>query len=42
MKNNKTASLADLVSEGKITKKQADSYNDYYAKHGGESRSVAN
>ena len=21
---------------------QADSYNDYYAKHGGESRSVAN
>ena len=42
MKNNKTASLAALVSEGQITQKQADSYNDYYAKHGGESRSVAN
>lgn len=42
MKNNKTASLASLVSEGQITQKQADSYNDYYAKHGGESRSVAN
>lgn len=41
-KNNKTASLAALVSEGQITQKQADSYNDYYAKHGGESRSVAN
>lgn len=40
MKNNKTASLAALVSEGQITQKQADSYNDYYAKHGGESRSV--
>ena len=39
---NKTASLAALVSEGQITQKQADSYNDYYAKHGGESRSVAN
>ena len=37
MKNNKTASLAALVSEGQITQKQADSYNDYYAKHGGES-----
>ena len=35
MKNNKTASLAALVSEGQITQKQADSYNDYYAKHGG-------
>ena len=34
MKNNKTASLAALVSEGQITQKQADSYNDYYAKHG--------
>ena len=33
---------AALVSEGQITQKQADSYNDYYAKHGGESRSVAN
>ena len=32
MKNNKTASLAALVSEGQITQKQADSYNDYYAK----------
>lgn len=42
MKNNKTASLAALVSSGQITQKQADSYNDYYAKHGGESRSVAN
>ena len=42
MKNNKTASLAALVSEGQITQKQADSYNDYYTKHGGESRSVAN
>lgn len=42
MKNNKAASLAALVSEGQITQKQADSYNDYYAKHGGESRSVAN
>lgn len=42
MKNNKTAGLAALVSEGQITQKQADSYNDYYAKHGGESRSVAN
>ena len=40
MKNNKTASLAALVSEGQITQKQADSYNDYYAKHGGESRAV--
>ena len=30
------------LSEGQITQKQADSYNDYYAKHGGESRSVAN
>ena len=38
MKNNKTASLAAFVSEGQITQKQADSYNDYYAKHGGESR----
>ena len=42
MKNNKTASLEALVLEGQITQKQADSYNDYYAKHGGESRSVAN
>ena len=33
---------AAVVSEGQITQKQADSYNDYYAKHGGESRSVAN
>ena len=32
MKNNKTASLAALVSSGQITQKQADSYNDYYAK----------
>ena len=42
MKKNKTASLAALVSSGQLTQKQADSYNDYYATPGGESRSVAN
>ncbi|MGT2907968.1 competence type IV pilus major pilin ComGC [Streptococcus dentiloxodontae] len=42
MNHSKSANLSVLVSEGQITQKQADSYNDYYAKHAGESRSVAN
>lgn len=42
MNNDKPANLSALVSEGQITQKQADSYNDYYAKHSGQSRAVAN
>lgn len=35
------ATLSKLVSNGDITQKQADSYNDYYKKHQ-ESRNVQN
>lgn len=42
MNNDKTANLSALVAEGQITQKQADSYNEYYAKNSGQSRAVAN
>ncbi len=35
------ATVSKLVSDGDITQKQADSYNDYYKKHK-ESRNVPN
>ncbi|MGT2930010.1 competence type IV pilus major pilin ComGC [Streptococcus dentasini] len=35
------ATVSKLVSEGDITQKQADSYNDYYKKHK-ENRNVPN
>ena len=38
---NDKASLSKLISEGNITKKQADSYRAYYAKNSGETRAVA-
>ena len=38
---NDKASLSKLISEGNITKKQADSYRAYYTKNSGETRAVA-
>ena len=38
---NDKASLSKLISEGHITKKQADSYRAYYTKNSGETRAVA-
>lgn len=38
---NDKASLSKLISEGNITKKQADSYRAYFAKNSGETRAVA-
>ncbi|EHJ52339.1 competence type IV pilus major pilin ComGC [Streptococcus macacae] len=37
-----SATLSKLVESGDITKEQAKSYNDYYAKHPGQARHVAN
>lgn len=34
--------LKNLVSNGNITQKQADSYNEYYAEHSGEKREISN
>ena len=34
--------LSVLVSEGNITQKQADSYNQYYAEHSDEHREITN
>lgn len=38
---NDKASLSKLTSQGRITKKQADSYRAYYAKNSNETRTVA-
>ncbi|GAB2025620.1 competence type IV pilus major pilin ComGC [Lactovum odontotermitis] len=34
--------LGELVSDGKITQKQADAYNEYYAEHSDEKREISN
>ncbi|MGT2926583.1 competence type IV pilus major pilin ComGC [Streptococcus cuniculipharyngis] len=36
------ASLTNLVANGNITQKQADSYNEYYSKNSQEGRKVPN
>ena len=40
MNSTESASLSKLVSEGSLTKDQADSYREYYAKHSGQSQKV--
>ncbi|MFC4652898.1 competence type IV pilus major pilin ComGC [Lactococcus nasutitermitis] len=37
-----TPDLSELVKDGMITQKQADSYKDYYAKNKGETAEIAN
>ena len=38
---NDQATLAKLIADGNITKKQAESYRAYYVKNSGETRAVA-
>lgn len=40
--HNNDATISNLLSDGDITQKQADEYNDYYKKNSGETRSVGN
>jgi competence protein ComGC len=42
LSHSDTATLGKLVGGGDITQKQADEYNDYYAKNSGQTRSIAN
>jgi len=42
LNHSDSATIGKLVSDTDITQKQADEYNDYYAKNSGQTRSIAN
>lgn len=42
LEHDDVPTLSKLVSNGNITQKQADTYNDYYASHTAEYRNIAN